>query len=145
MKIFRFIAMMFKRILPIVVSVEVLSFLAITVSNFILYGHAREGSGATYNAYTLFLQNPAFRPTAYNDSSPDRSMNKAIWLFGGSTMRGATDHDDRTIASFLAKELNANSSGFRFTLVNFGTNSFNSLLECKYLQKELIKTLTNPI
>lgn len=143
-KIFRFIVMMLKWILLIAVSVEGLSFLAIIISNFTLYGHAREGSGATYNAYTLFLQNPAVRPTAYNDSSPDQSKNKAILLFGGSTMRGAKDHVDRTIASFLAKELNANSSGFRFAVVNFGTNSFNSLLESKYLQKELIENANKP-
>ncbi len=59
-------------------------------------------------------------------------------------MRGATDHDDRTIASFLAKELNSNSTEFRFTVVNFGTNSFNSLLESKYLQKELIENPDRP-
>jgi lysophospholipase L1-like esterase len=143
-RVFRFIAVLLKWLLLVVLSVEVLSFLAITISNFILYGHAREGSRATYNAYTLFLQNPAVRPTLYNESSQDKSKNKTIWLFGGSTMRGATDHDDRTIASFLAKELNSAHREFRFTVVNFGTNSFNSLLESKYLQKELIENPDKP-
>jgi lysophospholipase L1-like esterase len=143
-KLFRFIFVVLKWFVLIVVSVEVLSFLAITISNFIMYGHAREGSRAVYDSYTLFLQNPAVRPTFYNENSPDRSKGKIIWLFGGSTMRGATDHDDRTIASYLAKELNSAHSQFRFTVVNFGTNSFNSLLESKYLEKELIENPDKP-
>lgn len=140
----RFPVFVLKWLVIFVVSLEILSFLAITVSNYILYGHAREGSRAVYDAYTLFLQSPGVRPTTYNKFSDDRIRNKIVWLFGGSTMRGATKHDDRTIASFLAKQLNDTHKQFSFTVVNFGTNSFNSLLESKYLQKQLIENPNRP-
>lgn len=143
-KLVRFIAFVLKWLALVAVSVEILSFLAITASNFLLYGHAREGSRAVYDPYTLFLQSPGVRPTLYNERSRDKAHNKTVWLFGGSTMRGATDHDDRTIASFLSKQLNASGTQYRFSVVNFGTNSFNSLLESKYLQKQLIENPDRP-
>jgi len=143
-KLFRLIKFVVKWLVVIVVSVEVLSFLAITVSNYILYGHAREGSRAVYDAYTLFLQNTGVRPTVFNEKSPDARRNKTVWMFGGSTMRGTTDHDDRTVASFLAKDLNSAQNKYRVTVVNFGTNSFNSLLETKYLQKQLVENPDAP-
>jgi len=124
--------------------VELCSFLIITGSNFILYGHPREGSRAVYDPYTLFLQTPAVRPTTGNATSPDASKNRTVWMFGGSTMRGATDDDARTIPSFLAAYLNGAGGGLRFQVVNFGINSFNSLLEIKYLEKALIENAPRP-
>jgi lysophospholipase L1-like esterase len=53
-------------------------------------------------------------------------------------MRGATDRDDRTIPSALARALNGEGrSPLHFIVTNFGVNSFNSLLETQYLQKLL--------
>jgi len=127
-----------------VFGVELCSFLIISISNVILYGHLREGSRAVYDPYTLFLQTPAVRPTAGNSISPDTSKNRTIWMFGGSTMRGATDDDSRTIPSFLAKYLNEGGRDLHFEVVNFGTNSFNSLLEIKYLEKALIEKVPRP-
>jgi lysophospholipase L1-like esterase len=121
------------------ICIEVLSFVAITVSNFILYGHAREGSRAVYDPYTLFLQSTGPRPTAHNSVSPDPEKNKTLWMFGGSTTRGDTPYDDRTIASYLAQYLNSGTTGLHFTVKNYGMNSFNSLLETKYLQKLFIE------
>jgi len=128
-----------KWVVAAVICLEILSFVAISVSNFILYGHAREGSRAVYDPYTLFLQEGGPRETAHNSVSPNSDANRLLWLFGGSTMRGATRHDDKTIASFLAEFLNARPDGPRYTVKNFGMNSFNSLLETKYLQKLLIE------
>jgi len=127
----------FKWLIIVAVCIEALSFLIITASNYVVYGHAREGSRAVYDPYTLFLQSSGIRPTANGAVSPEAGKNKIIWMFGGSTMRGATDRDDRTIPSLLAADLNSKSDGLRFTPVNFGVNSFNSLLETKYLQKLL--------
>lgn len=127
-----------------VACIEVCSFLIISISNLILYGHVREGSRAVYDPYTLFLQNPAVRPTTGNASSPVAGDNRTIWMFGGSTMRGATDYDSRTIASYLATYLNSGDRGLRFQVVNFGINSFNSLLEVKYLEKALIEMPSRP-
>lgn len=127
-----------------VLCIELCSFLIISISNVILYGHLREGSRAVYDPYTLFLQSPAVRPTAGNSTSPDAAKNRTIWMFGGSTMRGATDDDARTIPSFLAKYLNSGESGLHFHVVNFGINSFNSLLEIKYLEKALIEQVPRP-
>jgi lysophospholipase L1-like esterase len=137
-RVFRGLVFAIKWVIIIVLAVEVLSFAAVTATNYIFYGHAREGSRAVYDAYTLFLQQHGVRPTAYNSHSDDPRKNKYIWIFGGSTMRGATDFSDRTIPSCLSMLLNSNRDGLNFTIINFGTNSFNSLLETKYLQKKLI-------
>ncbi len=123
---------------------EILSFLAITASNFILDGHLREGGPAIYDPYTLFLQAGGVRPTANNSRSQDKGKNRILWLFGGSTMRGATPSDDKTIPSFLAGFLNSNQQDLHFTVMNFGVDSFNSLLETKYLQKLLIESSEVP-
>lgn len=138
-KIARLTGTLFKWLLIGVLGLELCSFLIIAGSNYIIYGHVREGSRAHYDPYTLFLQSPEIRPTAHNSVSPQPGKNRRIWMFGGSTMRGATRHDDRTIASFVSAYLNAHGNGLHFTVVNFGTNSFNSLLESKYLEKALIE------
>jgi len=143
-RFFRIIFFPIKWLIIAAVCVEVLSFLIITASNYIVYGHAREGSRAVYDPYTLFLQSAGIRPTANNAVSLEADKKRTIWMFGGSTMRGATDHDDRTIPSLLAAHLNSESTGLRFRLVNFGVNSFNSLLETKYLQKLLAEGAEPP-
>lgn len=127
-----------------VICLEILSFTAITISNYIMYGHAREGSRAVYDPYTLFLQSGGIRPTANNTKSEDKSKNRIIWMFGGSTMRGSTDFDDRTISSLLSAQMNTNDAGLSFTVINFGMNSFNSLLESKFLEKALIENSVHP-
>lgn len=143
-KVFGWLVTLLKWLVIAVVAVEVCSFLIISISNIILYGHVREGSRAVYDPYTLFLQTPAVRPTTGNATSPEPGKTRTIWVFGGSTMRGATDDDARTIPSFLAAALNGGAGGQRFQVVNFGINSFNSLMEVKYLEKALIETSPKP-
>ncbi|MGB6064466.1 MAG: SGNH/GDSL hydrolase family protein [Desulfomonilaceae bacterium] len=143
-QLFRFIGKVVKCLIVAVICVEVLSFLAITASNYILYGRAREGGRAVYDPYTLFLQKEGVRPTANNSRSKDKGKNKVLWLLGGSTMRGATPRDDTTIPSFLSGFLNSNQQDLHFTVINFGVDSFNSLLETKYLQKLLIESSERP-
>lgn len=138
-KIARLTGALFKWLLIGALGLELCSFLIIATTNYIIYGHVREGSRAHYDPYTLFLQAPEIRPTAHNAVSPTPDKNRTIWMFGGSTMRGATRHDDRTIPSFVSAYLNAHGDGLHFTVVNFGINSFNSLLESKYLEKALIE------
>ncbi len=135
---------MLKIVLLLIISLEILSFLAITISNYILYGHAREGSRAVYDGYTLFLQTSGVRPTTNNEKFPDPKRNKIIWFFGGSTMRGSTEDDGKTIPSLVARYLNSWDQDHRYTCVNFGTNSFNSLLETKYLVKQLVENPDKP-
>lgn len=125
------------------VLVEGLCFLFLTLTNLFIYGGIWEGSRVNYDAYTLFQEGP--RPTANNP--PDAASaqdHRLIWMFGGSTMRGSTDDDAKTISSFLAGLLNREEKPRSFTVVNFGENSFNSLLETKYLQKLLIESPTRP-
>lgn len=143
-RVLRFFWLAAKWTIIALICIEVLSFTAVTVANILMYGHAREGSRAVYDPYTLFLQSSGPRATAHNAVLPNSDANRTIWLFGGSTMRGATDSDDKTIASFLAQYLNSGSSGFHVTVLNYGMNSFNSLLETKYLQKLLIDSETFP-
>jgi len=54
----------------LVVGVELLAFAVISVSNFVIYGHIREGSRALYDPYTLFRSAEGLRPTA--NVCPDR-------------------------------------------------------------------------
>ena len=122
-----------------VLCIELCSFLIVAIGNVILFGHVREGSRAHYDPYALFLQYPEIRPTANNSVSTASGKTATIWMFGGSTLRGSTDHDDRTIPSYVSAYLNAHGNGLHFTVVNFGINSFNSLLESKYLEKALIE------
>lgn len=142
--LFRFLFAPVKWIVIAVICLEILSFLALTITNFIFYGHAREGSRAVYDPYTLFLQSAGVRPTAFGSLSKDAKKNRLVWMFGGSTMRGATEFDDRTIPSFVAHYLNSRETGFHYTVMNFGMNSFNSLLEVKYLEKLLIESDAKP-
>jgi hypothetical protein len=118
---------------------EVLSFLIISVSNYVLYHQIREGNPALYDPYALFLIPETPRPTKHNAAPPVGPHHRVIWMFGGSTLRGATDHDDRTIPSYLAGILNQSGSPTSWTVVNFGVDSFNCLLETKFFQKELIE------
>jgi lysophospholipase L1-like esterase len=144
MKPLRFLGACVTWALLVLVSVEVLSFLIITASNYLLYHQVREGLPAIYDPYTLFLRPGGPRPTLHNAGAPAGAKHRVIWLFGGSTLRGATDHDDRTIPSYLAGILNQAGSPTAYTLVNFGVDSFNSLLETKYFQKELIENPQGP-
>lgn len=125
------------------VAVEVLSFLVVTLSNLFIYGIVWEGSRVNYDAYTLFQEGP--RPTANNPpAAPASSNHRTIWMFGGSTMRSSTKGDDTTIPSYLAGLLNRPGSPHPCTVVNYGENSYNSLMETKYLQKLLIENPTPP-
>lgn len=123
-------------------AVELMSFLVLTLGNLFIHGSVWEGSRVNYDAYTLFQEGP--RPTANNPSIPAAAKDpRAIWMFGGSTVRGSTDDDAKTIPSFLAGILNRENNR-SCTVLNFGENSFNSLLETKYLQKLLIENPTRP-
>jgi len=141
-KVWRVCFTLVKWAVTAVLVVEISSFLIISISNYILYGHVREGSRAVYDPYTLFLQSPPIRPTIGNADIAADGSTRTIWMFGGSTMRGATDDDARTIPSFLTVKLNGGGQHFR--VLNFGINSFNSLLEIKYLEKALIEQLPRP-
>jgi len=131
-----------KWIIVVAVSIEIMSFLAISLTNVFLYGTLWEGSyGVRYDPYTLFLQGP--RTTHHNPTTP-ALKHQTLWLFGGSTMRGSTDHDSRTIPSFLSEILNQEGSRLSWTVLNLGEDSYNSLFETKYLQKMLIENASPP-
>ncbi len=127
---------LFKWLIAVIIMVEIASFLAISLSNYWIYGQFRDGERVTYDPYALFLE--GVRPTA-NNPDPAGKKLPSFWLFGGSTMRGATDYDDRTIPSFLARILNQEKPYLPATVVNCGEDGFNSLMETKYLQKRLIE------
>ena len=116
------------------VLVEIASFLAISLSNYWIYGQLRDGEMVNYDPYALFLE--GVRPTL-NNPAPGKDV-LTFWLFGGSTMRGATDFDARTIPSFLAGLWNQEERQLPAIVVNCGEDGFNSLMETKYLQKLLI-------
>lgn len=117
------------------IMVEIASFLVISLSNYWIYGQLRDGELVHYDAYALFLE--GVRPT-HNNPAPGEGV-RTVWLFGGSTMRGATDYDERTIPSFLAKFWNREEPQQPAIMVNCGEDGFNSIMETKYLQKLLIE------
>ncbi len=143
-RLLRWIRTAIVSIVTVAFCIEFFSFLVVTASNYLIYGQAREGSRAIYDPYALFLQSTPVRPTAYNSVSPDARQNRSIWVLGGSTTRGETDFDERTVPSYLSQYLNADGAGPHFTVTNFGTDSFNSLLETKYLEKLLIENPAKP-
>ncbi len=117
------------------IMLEIASFLAICLSNYWIYGQLRDGDPVHYDPYALYLE--GVRPTA-NNPAPGRSQ-MTIWLFGGSAMRGACDFDERTIPSYLAAIWNREEPQEPTTMINYGQDGFNSLMETKYLQKLLIE------
>jgi hypothetical protein len=143
-KIWRFFLIFLKWLLLAVVAVEVFCFLIITASNYLLYGHAFEGSRGHYDPYTLFLDDEGLRPTAHNPAASGGANHRTIWMFGGSTLRGDSGRAEATIPSYLAGLLNRPGRPQPCTVVNFGENSYNSLLETKYLQKLLIESPNPP-
>ncbi len=140
----RFVKSLFKRTLLLVLLVEFSSFAVVTFSNFAIYGSAFEGSRMQYDAHALFLSKEGVRPTSYTAISKDPTHQRTIWLFGGSTMRGCTDDDKQTIPSILARIIGERNDTLRFNVRNFGVNSFNILMETKYLQKLLIEEQIKP-
>ncbi|MFA6560443.1 MAG: GDSL-type esterase/lipase family protein [Verrucomicrobiia bacterium] len=130
--------------LIVIFAVEAVSFIVVVSSNFVLYGSRFEGSRARYDPYALFLHRDGPRGTAFNRKSGVPSRDRLLWMLGGSTTRGSTDDDAKTISSFLSRDLNRDTEGLCWTIRNFGVNSFNSLLQAKYLQKLLIEEPEKP-
>jgi hypothetical protein len=128
-----------------VACVELLSFAVITTTNWVIYGNLREGPKAVYDPYTVFLMENGIWPTAniaIVENHPE--LSRTIWFFGGSTMRASSAPYERSIPSLVAKQLNASGKPYAFNCFNFGVNSFNSLLEIKYLQKQFIEYPIRP-
>ena len=107
-----------------------------------MFNQPWEGSPANYDAYAIFLNADGVQPTLHNPAgaSPGTAGKspRRLWLLGGSTMRGGWVQPGETIPSYLAEILNQSSGPDKVELTNYGENSFNSLLETKYLQKLLI-------
>lgn len=141
----RVAARVLKWALVAILGLEVVSFCVVTLSNLVVYGSVWEGSRVNYDGYTLFQEGP--RATLNNPPTTalPEAGHRILWVFGGSTTRGATDDDAMTIPSLLAGRLNVDpGSGPAVTVRNFGENSFNSLLETRYLQKALIEEAERP-
>jgi hypothetical protein len=131
-------------IVLLLVCVELLSFLAVSTTDSFFYGTTREPGRAVYDPYTLFLNQEGVRPTTNTKTCGAVQNKRVIWMFGGETLRGETDQDGKTLPSLLSGLLNAGDRNVCFTVVNFGEDSFNSLLETKYLQKILIESSQCP-
>ncbi|MHC1791117.1 SGNH/GDSL hydrolase family protein [Solidesulfovibrio sp.] len=128
-----------------VLAVEVLAFAVITTSNWIIYGNLREGPKAVYDPYTLFLMENGIWPTANSEViNFHPELSRTIWFFGGSTMRASSAPYERSIPSLVARALNERDKPCAFNCLNFGVNSFNSLLEIKYLQKQFLEYIIKP-
>lgn len=119
-------------------------FILITVTNLILFGSVWKGSQVRYDPYAQFLNLKGVMPTAYNPPAQEDKKAKHIWMLGGSTTRCEKVPYDQTIASFLARQLNGPGERRSATITNYGENTFNSVLEIKYLQKLLMENPQSP-
>jgi len=123
--------------------VELLCFVIITLSIYFIYGQLREGEPVRYDPYALYINLNGARPTA-NNASGDSAKVTTIWMFGGSTTRGISLDDGKTLPSFLSKQLNQTPPVLPAHITNFGVDGFNGLMESKYLQKMLIENPKPP-
>ena len=133
-----------KWIVVTLVFVEVLCFLIITISNLLIFGHVWEGGPSNYDPYTLFLDGGGVQATANNPPAGKTKKASHIWMLGGSTTRCNNVEVGETIASYLALILNREGSRGEVVVTNYGENSFNALLQTKYLQKLLIENPRAP-
>lgn len=147
-KLWRILLVWLKWIVLALVFLELFCFLIITVANFLILGHPWEGSRVDYDAYAIFLNVEGVQPTWGNPPLPATGTFGQkpcrLWLLGGSTMRGGWVKDEETIPSHLAGLLNRPGSPEQVMVTNYGENSFNSLLETKYLQKLLLEAAEPP-
>jgi lysophospholipase L1-like esterase len=148
MRFFRILAVGLKWIILAAISLEIFCFLVITATNYLVFGQPWEGSLVNYDAYAIFLNVEGVQPTLNNPpetGSPAAGKSpRRLWLLGGSTMRGGWVKAGETIPSYLAEIINRPGSPDKVIVTNFGENSFNSLLETKYLQKLLIDAAEPP-
>lgn len=126
------------------VAVELFCFGLISLTNYIIYGHLREGTRVLYDPYALFYREAGPRPTLNNSGPSETKDVTRIWMFGGSTMKGATEDDGKTIPSLTARILNSGENNRKVHISNFGMSSYNSLLEVQYFQKQMIENPHKP-
>jgi hypothetical protein len=129
-------------IVATLVLIELVCFGIITASIFFIYGQIREGEPVKYDPYALYLLKDGIRHTTNNP--PAAAAVPVVWMFGGSTTRGISNADSKTMPSYLAKVLNEEDPKMPARVVNFGNDGYNCLLETKYLEKMLIESPTKP-
>ncbi len=126
------------------VLLEIGCFLLITVGTQILFGSIWKGSQVCYDPYAEFLNLKGIQPTAHNPSAQAAEKAKHIWMMGGSTTRCERVPPEQSIASFLSQRLNSDERQQPTVVTNLGENTFNSVLEIKYLQKLLMESSRPP-
>ncbi len=126
-----------------VVAIELAGMAAIFIAGLILRGELAWSTEVAYDPYSLFVTVTGNKLTVNNSVGSDPADNRTVWMFGGSTMWGHCSNEF-TIPSQTAKALNAENKPVRYTIVNYGIPSFNSILETKLLQKLLIERSQYP-
>ena len=129
----------------ILVALEAVSFLAIGVHNYLLYGTLWGHIPVRYDPEALFLMSAENPPSTFNSVSADPQLNRTIWMFGGSTVRGYPDRNrDKTLPALVSRYLNQRVRPYHVRVVNLGEFGFNSVLESKYLQKVFLDNQSGP-
>ena len=70
-RIFRILFTSLKWLIAVLIMVEIASFLAISISNYWIYGQLRDGEPVHYDPYALFLEGVR---TTYNNPAPGKSL-----------------------------------------------------------------------
>lgn len=65
------------------IALEILCFLLVTAGNYLVFGHAWEGSRVRYDPYALFVNVDGPRPTAHNPPPRFRGATAANHLAAG--------------------------------------------------------------
>ena len=73
-RIFRILFTSLKWLIAVLIMVEIASFLAISISNYWIYGQLRDGEPVHYDPYALFLE--GVRPTAQQSGSRQESDDR---------------------------------------------------------------------
>lgn len=116
-----------------------------TLQNYVLYGSVYSHVPVRYDPDTLFLMTDSNPPSDYDSASTDPNLNRIVWMFGGSTVRCDAQWDrNASLPAQLGRFLNENAKPNQFTVINFGENGFNSILESKYLQKTFAERRERP-
>lgn len=120
-----------------ILCIDLFSCLAVLSMNYLVVGYAPEQK-VRYDPYALFLDSDATPRTTSPSPATDKKSNFVIWMFGGSTLLRGSE-TGKAVPNLLSRIINSEDPHYSFTITNFGVNSFNSLMETKYLQKAFIE------
>ena len=122
-----------KWLIALVIMVEVASFLAVSISNYWIYGQLRDGDPVHYDPYALFLEGDAAHVT--NNPAPGKSVQHLLAIRRLHHARGLPTMMTAPFPAIWPRSGTGRSRASRPPWSIAGEDGFNSIMETKYLQK----------